>query len=83
MAAACGGSAELVRPKSLGVMFEPPALTLVYSVGGKLRKRTMPVRHMHADSDPNTLAQQIIDAHPTLLSPAQIAAARAASDARR
>ena len=69
-------AATAIVPRSLGVMFEPPTLTLVYAVGGKLRKRTMPVRHLQADSDPSQLAQQIIAAHPTLLSPQQISAAQ-------
>ena len=63
------GNDNTVTARSLGVMFEPPTLTLVYSVEGKLRKRTMPVRHLRGDSDPRKVAQALSAAHPSLLAP--------------
>ena len=68
-------SKEVVA-RSLGVMFEPPTLTLVYSVDGKLRKRTMPVRKLHADSDPVKIAQALAAAHPSLLAPHIVSSAQ-------
>ena len=60
-----------VQARSLGVMFEPPTLTLVYArlPEGKLRKRTMPVRRLHAQSDPKVIAKALAEAHPSLLAP--------------
>ena len=57
-------------------MFEPPTLTLVYSVDGKLRKRTMPVRKLHGDSDPVKIATALAAAHPSLLAPHIVSAAQ-------
>ena len=45
----CGMAA--IVPRSLGLMFEPPTITLVYSVEGTLRKRTIPVRRLKPSSE--------------------------------
>ena len=61
--------ASVIKPKSFGIVFEPPQLTLVYQADGKLRKRTMPIRQLTATSDPHAVANAIIEAHPSLLAP--------------
>ena len=69
---AATGPAELagtIQPRSFGVMFDPPTLTLVYSIDSKLRKRTMPVRRLTAESDPADLAARLVRTHPSLLAP--------------
>ena len=95
-----------VVAKSMALTFEPPSLTLIYSMQGKLRewpassaescvlppvvffsdlsfvflflfllftlragKRTMPIRGLRADSNPASLAQEVVRAHPSLLAP--------------
>ena len=59
-----------IQPKSLAITYQPATLTLIYSDDqGKLRKRTMPVRGLRADSNPAVLSRDIIRAHPQLLAP--------------
>ena len=62
-------ASPVVQPKSFGLTFDPPSVTVVYASGDKLRKRTMPVRQLDASSDVAAAAQQLIDAHPSLLAP--------------
>ena len=55
-------ASPVVQPKSFGLTFDPPSVTVVYASGDKLRKRTMPVRQLDASSDVAAAAQQLIDA---------------------
>ena len=57
-----------ISPKTFGLIFEPPQLTLVYRLDGKLRKRTMPVRDVSPTTDPQQAAQAMMESHPAMLS---------------
>ncbi|KAL1495962.1 hypothetical protein AB1Y20_014603 [Prymnesium parvum] len=63
-----------IQPRQFGVTLNPPTITLVYSVDGKLRKRTMPVRNLRSDSNAKELAQKLAEQHPNLLDPSIVSA---------
>jgi FkbM family methyltransferase len=66
--AVSNGGAEILA-RSFGVTLEPPSITLVYSIGPKLRKRSMPVRGLKNGASAADVAARLIRAHPSLLGP--------------
>ncbi len=65
---------QQATPKSFGLTYNPPSLTLLYQINGTLRKRTMPIRHLSQDSDPAAMAKRLSDDNPLLLAPSIVSA---------
>ena len=60
-----------IKAKRLALQYHPPTIILQYACDetGRLRMRSMPVRGVRVTSDPEAVAQKLVERHPEHLGP--------------